>query len=329
MSFLSTAFSGASNNYNPNSAYAPGTKATIQNLQPQIDVANQNYGQVNTGLNTLTETLRNQMAGKGPNLANQQLQRATAQNTANQAALMAGQRGVSSNVGLMARQIANQGANLQQQAAGQSAENVLAEQLAATGQLGGVLGTQGSLANQNLGIQQSAVQAQNQNIIGDIQGTNTIGSNQAGQNAKMNQDLIGGLANAGAGILGLAQGGQPQPQQPAPMFNLGEGPNFGFNFLNGKPAPQQMAQGGTPIMKENYSLPFMPRDYRVGGEVKAQTPQQRATIPGNSYGNDKIPAMLSEKEVVLPREVTQSPNAPQMAASFMVQVMEGKHRVKR
>ena len=60
-------------------------------------------------------------SGQGPNPAQAMLNQETGQNVANQAALMAGQRGASQNVGLMARQAAQQGANLQQQAVGQGA----------------------------------------------------------------------------------------------------------------------------------------------------------------------------------------------------------------
>lgn len=296
MSFLGTAFSGASNNFTPG-----GTQA----LPGQAQQANQNYAQANQGLNDLATMLKAQASGTGPNLANQQLQRATAQNTANQAALQAGQRGAGANVGLMARQIGQQGANLQQQMAGQSAENVLAQQLAAQQQLAGVYGQQGQMANQNFGISQ-----------GGIQHGNELGANIAGQNAKMNQGIIGGIAQGGASAIGLAEGGE---------LDTGfKDSGFSNSFLVGKkpgiPMGAMMAHGG---------LPFSPMDYTSGGEIQAQAPEQKATVQGNSYSNDKIPGMLSEGEVVLPREVTQHPNAPQMAAQFMSQVMAGKHRAKK
>jgi hypothetical protein len=46
-------------------------------------------------------------------------------------------------------------------------------------------------------------------------------------------------------------------------------------------------------------------DYLRGGLVKADKPGERAVVPGNSPRNDKIPADLSEGEVVLPRTVAQ------------------------
>ena len=59
--------------------------------------------------------------GTGPNPAQAQLANATGANTANQAALMASQRGASQNAGLIARQAAMQGAANQQNSAGQAA----------------------------------------------------------------------------------------------------------------------------------------------------------------------------------------------------------------
>lgn len=360
MSFLSGA---AKNDFQAASAYAPGIKATTQNFQPAIDTANTNYGQANSGFNSLAASLQQQMNGGGPNLANAQLQSATAQNVGNQAAMMAGQRGASANAGLMARQVAQQGAGIQQQAAGQAAQNVLQQQLAAQGQLGNVLNSQGSLANQNLGIQQNAQSDQNKGILSDVQGRNTINADTAKQNTQANAGMLGGIggvigklaplalgavtggmaplamsamgAMAGgggdagglggmAGSLLAADGGsvdQMQQQQQAPQQPMV--PQFLQNFASGQ-VPQAMSQPMNRMAQGG--LPFMPHDYRSGGQVVAADPKQKATKPGNNYANDKIPAMLSEKEVVLPREVTQSPNAPQAAAQFMAQVMAGKHR---
>lgn len=331
MSFITNAFKGATNDFTPMGGAQSAAQATG---------AYTNYTGANTGLNNLASMLANQANGLGPNLANQQLQNATAQNVSNQAALMAGQRGASSNVGLMGRQIANQGAQIQQQAAGQAAANRLQEQLQAEALYGQTQNQIGQLASSIYGGAQGAVG-----------NANKVGAEIGGQNAQMNQGLIGGIANTGAKLLGMADGGTPDNSNS--MFpGLGKGSNFGFNFVNGKkPASSPMA-GATDIAPTGFAgadmgaaatpailaaakgggvddLPFIPHDYRRGGEVKAKNPAQKAVVPGNSYKNDKIPALMSEGEVVLPREVTQSPNAPQNAARFMSEVMAGKHRKKR
>ncbi|CAM6002768.1 unnamed protein product [Sphagnum balticum] len=59
--------------------------------------------------------------GTGPNPAQAALNQSTGQNINSQAALQAGQRGASGNVGLLARQIGQQGAAIQQNAVGQGA----------------------------------------------------------------------------------------------------------------------------------------------------------------------------------------------------------------
>lgn len=321
MSFLSSAFSGASNNFTPGGGSAKQAQ--------YIASAQNNYGNADNGLNDLAAMLKQQAQGGGPNLANQQLARATAQNVGSQAALMAGQRGASANPALIARQAAMQGANIQQQAAGQSAENVLAQQLAAQSQLGGVLGTQGSLANQNYGITQGA-----------ITGNNQIGANIAGQNAQMNQGLIGGIAGAGSKLLGLADGGEIQPQQPMQsnwansFVSMMKPQQQNIPIQNVVPNPgmeqaQQSMRKAFHFAQGGMALPFMPMDLKQGGEVKARAPEEKAIKPGNNYANDKIPAMVSEGEVVLPREIAMSPDAPAKAAQFMSQVMAGKHRARK
>ena len=349
MSFLGSIFGGAQNQF---------TQMGVQPALQQTQTANQNYGQANTGLNTLASALTTQMQGGGPNLANQQLANSTGQNVGNTAALIAGQRGASQNTGLAARNAAMAGANIQQNAAGQAAQNRLAQQLAAQGQLGGVLGTQGSLANQNYGVAQQAVT-----------NANTTGANMAAQNAAANQGLIGGVANVGQRLLGLADGGTTT--QPSTIFGSGSGwgagSNFGFNFTTGKkpgtkpttgitsdptnanitgtnnqigaaampvtagdsmdPNMMHAAQGGgIPRTMNNGALPFVPIDLRKGGKIQARAPQERAQVTGNSETNDKIPAMVSEGETVIDRETMQDPGPAGKMARALAQHIEGKKK---
>jgi hypothetical protein len=53
-----------------------------------------------------------------------------------------------------------------------------------------------------------------------------------------------------------------------------------------------------------------------------------AKVKGDSLKNDTVPAMLSPGEIVLPRHVTQAPDAPQRAAAF-VQAIQAKQGLKR
>lgn len=316
MSFIGNIFKGASNNFTPNSAFAPGTQATTQNFQPQIDTANTNYGQANTGLQSLAQQLQLQAQGGGPNLANAQLQQATGQNVANQAALAAGQRGASSNVGLIARQAGQQGANIQQQAAGQASINRLQQQIQAQQTLGGVLGTQGSLANQNYGISQSGQAAQNNAITGNTGNMNQVGSAQAGQNAQLNQNILGGVAGAGAKLLGLSEGGMPMKENYSmpPM-------QFSNNFLNKH--TQHFATGGMaqPPSQLSGGMHFSPVNFKRGGQVPGK-PQ----VQGNSPQNDTVPAMLSPQEIVIPNSVTQSADPVKAGAEFIAKTLGRKSK---
>lgn len=56
---------------------------------------------------------------------------------------------------------------------------------------------------------------------------------------------------------------------------------------------------------------------KTGGKVMASNSSQKAVKKNDSLKNDKIPAMLSEGEIVLPRSITTHPNAPAMAAAFV------------
>ena len=60
--------------------------------------------------------------------------------------------------------------------------------------------------------------------------------------------------------------------------------NFGAPQLQ---MPEMKAQGGAT------------KDFRTGGKVDATSPKEKAVKGGNSYANDKIPAVLSEHEIGL------------------------------
>ncbi len=139
---------------------------------------------------TTAQQYQNIANGNGPNPAQAALNNATGQNVANQAALMAGQRGAGSNVGLIARQAAQQGAGIQQQAAGQSA------QMQANQQLAGLSG---------LSAQQQAQAGTNQ-AIGGL-GTTQVGQQQAGIGQGLSQaNQMVGQQQAQQGInAGIAQ----------------------------------------------------------------------------------------------------------------------------
>lgn len=445
---------GTANNFNAGSAsITPGTN------QGQLD---NSYGQAQSGLghlnavtgalspqiqqgvdqqSQLAQQFSDQANGIGPNVALTQLNQATSQNTANQAALMAGQRGAGQNAGLIARQAAQQGAANQQNAAGQAATLGAQQQIAAQQNLANLSSNQIAQGNQAATNYEGAVQGE-QNIL---QNANSSANNAAvgmqsnvnntmGQAAMGNQNVNTGIASGLAkgvsgGIFSFAKGGQvPGSEANAsttrPDAGFGTvtvyeakggmlGPEHGYmqrfatggspiignplaspsaptaptsfaaQWLNSPTTtqgPQIEATGAAPVrQKSTDSQPKAPGQDPVtgssgelpgvgmvtgdampagsaaeaggasdllaeaaplalaaqggllkdkmaskGGKVKAKGKDEKATVKGNSYDNDKIPALLSEGEIVLPREVTQHPNAPEMAAKFVAATLAKK-----
>ncbi len=328
--------------------------------------------------------------GVGPNPAQAALNQATGQNVANQAALMAGQRGAGANAGLLARQIAQQGAATQQQAVGQGATLQAQQQLNALQGLsaqqqaiGGTNQNIAGIAGQQIGLtqaQQQALASQAANQVAQQQaGTNAqqqaasnlVGQQQAQQqaiagqsNALANQQIGATTANTQANqseqqLLQNALSSQNQ-QRVAMQGNINSA-NAGLaqtqlqgqqgllgGVLNGVGAAIAAAKGGKittpvgsqPILEvppqddESSVGRFLrgwgtgyaaggqtPSDYTAGGHVVAKTPGQKAVKAGNSYANDKIPALVSEDEIVLPRTVTQSKDPVRSSAQFVAKVL--------
>lgn len=175
----------------------------LQALQAQNGIGNQNASyQAYAGLAN----------GTGPNPALAQLNQTTAANVSNQAALMAGQRGTSQNSGLLARQAAMSGQNIQQQAVGQAATMAAQQQLSGIAGMAGIANTQ--VANQagaTTGLNQAA-QSEQQNLLNAQGTTNNAIANQAGsqnaananiqvQNSKAQQGLFGGLLGGSGAAL--------------------------------------------------------------------------------------------------------------------------------
>jgi hypothetical protein len=173
---------------------------------------------LNAGLasqQALTGQLQNEAAGQGPNPALAQLNQTTGANVANQAALMAGQRGSSSNAGLIARQAAQQGAATQQQAVGQGATLVAQQQLAAQSNLTNLANSEvGQVQGANSALQNATASNQG-NLYGAQSNANSTNASIAAGNAKTQANIASMVPGVGAGIASsfLADGGKV-PQQP-------------------------------------------------------------------------------------------------------------------
>ena len=275
--------------------------------------------------------------GQGPNPALAQLNQTTGQNVANQAALMAGQRGSNQNAGLIARQAAQQGAATQQQAAGQAAtmsaqqqiaymQQLQAQQAQLVGQQAQATGAQTQAAqNQQLGLTNAASGLQ--------QNVNQSNAALAGTQLQGQQGLIGGLANAaGPALKGLfaeggkisepliinaADGGQlPTIPTTSPQSSFAQYLN-GINY--GNPGANALAKGIGNLgqvfdSSDKTKTPTpAPVDSGTGGMASAannfnsNTAGSMADYAGsaNSFKDGgKVPALVSPGEIFLkPKEV--------------------------
>lgn len=253
-------------------------------------------------------------SGTGPNPAMQQLQNTTAQNVANQAALMASQRGSSSNAGLLARQAGMQGANIQQQAVGQGAALQAQQQLAALGQMGDIsqqqvqnYGTASQNLNQFSQNEQSnllnALANYNSAGVSMQSNANNVNAGLAGQQIQANANVTGGLLQGAGSVLaayyGAAEGGLVDKGTVTP------------------PGGPRSSAAKHLLGLSSYTLAPNPLQLSRGSVVPGKAP-----VPGNSYKNDTVPAMLSPGEVVIPRSVMQSKNPSQAAAKFVEAIMK-------
>ncbi len=273
----------------------------IAALQAQHGIQNQSnvYNQVQGVAN-----------GTGPNPAQAMLNQATGQNVANQAALMAGQRGASANPGLIAREIAQQGAATQQQAAGQGATLQANQQLGALGQLGG-------LASQQVAQQQQATQGFNQaaqgnqaNLLNAINAQNNqnlqaqnINSQMAQHNASSSGGALGGLLNAaGPAVLGMFTGGAGAALPAAAPLLLAGSKSSDYTNL-GDPGStmasyQNLAKGGTV---PNPKVAAVSPERRFSGALAPHIEHMAKLYHADTFARGgKVPALVSPGEVYLP-----------------------------
>lgn len=220
---------GLNNNFQAGAANTtPGTNVGQLNnayTGAQTGLTNQNNlatsltPQVGTAVNNQNAVAAQELAmtqGLGPNPALTQLATTTGQNVNQQAALEAGQRGASGNVGLMARNIGNVGAATQEGAAGQAATLEAQQQIAAQNNLTGLSNTQvgqagtavtgENTAQQNeQNILQNANTAANNNAVGMQSNINSTNAATAAANQQQSGNILGavgsGISSAVGGFL--------------------------------------------------------------------------------------------------------------------------------
>lgn len=327
---------------------------TLQNQAGQFGGGLANQQGVFNQQQALANQLQGISQGQGPNPAQSMLNQATGQNVSNQAALMAGQRGASANPALMARQIAQQGAGIQQNAIGQAATQQANQQLGALGQLSGVQGQMANLAGTQVG-QQLAQQGQQQAGLQALQGATQgavnpvlgmqqdvnkiqggIASTVAGGQAKGVNDLFGGAMSGASSAAAMAQGGEV------------ENPKLGATkkadrFPSHVAMPPHLKSMATLYHGQSYDNPEYQEQTKMaaGGDVKAYSGQTnslnmgsslkaggkvpgQAKVAGDSETNDTVAAKLSPGEVVLPRSVMNSKDPVNAAAQFVAAELKKK-----
>lgn len=311
MSSIVTAITGGNGQ---GDAYKP---ASTNILQPaNEDQANQLYGQVQQGLTNQQgfvnavnaqnglgnqQNVYNQLQGvangTGPNPAQTQLNQSTGANVANQAALMAGQRGSGANAGLIARQAAMQGANTQQQAAGQGATMQANQSLNAMNQLGTIATNQvQQQANANNSFNTAAQGAQ-QNTLGAIGAQNNA---NVGMQSNVNS-VNGGLNTAISG------------QQGALIGNLTSGIGAGLvsSFADGGEVDANSIYGQSPDTDNNTAATG---DYSPG--VTDNT-QDQDTIAGQqaAYATPAPQQSMDQTKAALSAAIPISGNIPKVSAT--------------
>lgn len=303
-----------------------GANSGVQNsLNSQNDLLNALTAQngIQNQSNVYNQ-LQDIAAGQGPNPAQAMLNQATGQNVANQASLMAGQRGAAANPALIARQAAQQGAGIQQNAIGQGATMQANQSLNA-------LTTAGQLANQMASNRMSQNQAltnaelQRQGTLNNAYGNyNQIQSGLAQNVQKQQSQVLGGIMNGASAGMGMLGG---TPQAPA-----ASGQN---SILAGEASPMNgaiySAKGGQipnqPMSIVGQHLAGMYGGGNVGGSLQSggHVPGN-AKVSGDSYKNDTVKAMLSPGEIVLPRSVVNSKDPVRSSAEFVRGVLAKKGR---
>ena len=243
----------------------------------------------------LLAQLQAQAAGRGPSLAQMQLQQATDQNMQQAMSMGLSSQAQGMNPGSALRAASRARAGIQGQSAAQSAMLRLMEQQQAQQQLAG-LST--NMRGQDLGVagQQAGLDLNRQGQEAAIHKQNNPG--WGAEIAAVGQALpvIGGMFNPKGG------GGGNQLHSSVSQGSSMAQPEFTGLY-------PQMRSGGSPVGGNHGLL-----GYAHGGPV--DSPQ-----------NDTVPAMLSPGEIVLPVSVAQAVDAPERAAAF-VEMIRREHRAK-
>ena len=132
---------------------------------------------------------------------------------------------------------------------------------------------------------------------------------QAKQTAHDANPLVKSDKTPGSGILNKVTAGAQKVGDAGQHVSDWVSGGGGF-FADGGEVDQQPS-----LLEQAGKLAPLLMMLKSGGPVPG-----KATVAGDSPKNDTVPAMLSAKEIVLPRSVTLSPDAPKKAAEFVKKV---------
>lgn len=268
----------------------PEFDTALRMAKQQVEKSFQESSAVSAEQSSLAKALKAQAEGKGPSLAQMQYTKALEQSQAAAASQLASARGLSP---AQAQQLLmTQQAAARAGAAGQSAMMRLQEQQAAQAALAGVL-----------------AQQRQQGLLGGQLAAGLYGT--AAQQG-MDQARLDQAARMGA--LGMEQQQQEQQQRfGGTVLQAGIAGTSPFFSEMAKPSqPAQTTQPAQAAVKSK------------GGEIKG-----RSKFKGDTRSNDIVPALLSPGEIVLPRSVAQSEDAPERSKKFVEAIRAKKKPTPR
>lgn len=268
----------------------------LPGLYDQYDAANQ-FNQ-----NLVNQKLSNQTRGMNNQLISQLQQQASGQAPSLAESLL--NRNAAMNNQNAAAQIANASrmnpalaARLVMQ--NNNANNFGAAQNAATARIQEQQGAQQTLGN--------ILNAQRQQDLAQAGMGANVGLNQQNINAGLFGTLMGGMNSRNAALMDQLAGVQGRRSD---LYNKANAAQTAFEgqLLT---AGAQTAAGAMGMAAEGGMVP----GYAPGGSV-------------DSYKNDVVPAMLSPKEIILPRSITMAKNAPEKAKKFVEKILKEEKPIK-
>ncbi len=212
-----------------------------------------------------------------------------------------------------AQQIAEYNSQLQSAANQYNTQNANAAQASNLEQAQNVsnqnVGNQNYRAQYNAGLpkQEYEMQMGKAGKLADAYGN--MGKLKQDQAAGQNQ-FMGGLLDTAANI--YTGGAYGAVKSGAKTYGGKNGPDPKYD--TNQYSPLGYAHGGEV---QCYAQGGEVHDHQLCMKAGGPVPGDDAPMPGDDTANDTVPAMLSPHEIVLPRSVTQSPDAPQQAAQFV------------